>query len=320
MSVLETRGLVKRYGKVEALSGLDLSVRRGEVYGFLGRNGAGKSTTIRILMGITKPTSGTLRLFGQPGSGISERQRIGYVAQEQNFYGWMTPLSLGRFVRGFYPTWDDGAFSALIHNLDLPPNRKVGTFSGGMKVKMALALALAHQPEILILDEPTAGLDPVARREFLEMVRDQAEHSGRTTFFSTHLIDEIELAASRVGIVDGGRTLFEGRVETLAARVRRLRCPVAGDGAAPPPLPETLTDALIDPATRLRVLQDRVRSGQRQVVIETDDPARFREFPYPPLEGLEGFLPTDVPGGWVLEEMPLEEIFIEMVRKPIQTP
>ncbi len=310
-AVLETRGLIKRYGRVEALSGLDLRVRRGEVYGFLGRNGAGKSTTIRIVMGITRPTAGSYRLFGEPGGAIALAQRIGYVAQEQNFYPWMTPANLGRFVRGFYPTWDDAAYESLIRGLDLPAGRKIRTFSGGMKVKLALALALAHHPELLVLDEPTAGLDPVARREFLEMVRDQAEQSGRTTFFSTHLIDEVELAAHRVGIVEDGRTRYEGSTGDLSARVRRLRCPPRADGDA-----AALPDALADPTAGFRVLQDRLRGGERQVVVEADDPAGFERLPYPPWTALEGFLPRD---DWLLEELPLEEIFIEMVRKPLNS-
>ncbi|MEM7587293.1 MAG: ABC transporter ATP-binding protein [Acidobacteriota bacterium] len=301
--VLELRGLVKRYGSVEALSGLDLTVRRGEVYGFLGRNGAGKSTTIRSIMGITKPTAGTIELFGQTASGPAPRQRIGYVAQEQNFYGWMTPTSIGRFVRGFYPRWDDATYRELIHDLDLPTNRKVRTFSGGMKVKLALALALAHHPELLVLDEPTAGLDPVARHEFLEMVREQAEGSGRTTFFSTHLIDEIELAAHRVGIVDGGRTLYEGSVRELAARLRRLRCRNLADGAGlvlAAPLPALLND----PQLGWRVIRDQVRDGERHVIVETGGrPASAGELDL---------------GDWVLEEMPLEQSFIEMVRKPLK--
>ncbi len=308
-AILETRGLCKRYGKVEALSGLDLRVRRGEVYGFLGRNGAGKSTTIRIIMGITRPSAGEYRLFGHAGGRIEARQRIGYVAQEQNFYGWMTPTTLGRFVRGFYPTWDDGAYRRLIDNMDLPAGRKVRTFSGGMKVKLALALALAHHPDLLVLDEPTAGLDPVARREFLEMVRDQAERSGRTTFFSTHLIDEIELAAHRVGIVDDGRTRYQGSIRELESRVKLLRCRSRPDGTVAP-LPDTLSD----PALGFRVLQDRVRSGERQVVVE-GTPDRFKLLPHPPWTALEGLLVTD---DWVLEDLPLEEIFIEMVRKPLR--
>ena len=232
------------------------------------------------------------------------------VAQEQNFYGWMTPRSLGRFVRGFYPTWDEDAYASLVRNLELPAERKVRTFSGGMKVKLALALALAPNPELLVLDEPTAGLDPVARREFLEMVRDQAERSGRTTFFSTHLIDEIELAAHRVGIVDDGRTLYEGSVTELAARVRLLRH--AADGAESPPLPPLLDETVLDrtvldePPGAFRLLQDRVRSGERQVVVETAEPWRFDAL-------------ADELGQWSLEEMPLEEIFIEMVRRPLRS-
>jgi len=308
-TVLEINGLNKSYGKVQALRSLDLRVGRGEVYGFLGRNGAGKSTTIRILVGITKPTSGSFRLFGQPGGQIAQRQRIGYVAQEQNFYGWMTPASIGRFVRGFYPRWDDSTYSSMIADMDLPIDRKIRTFSGGMKVKLALALALAHDPELLVLDEPTAGLDPVARREFLEMVRDQAESSGRTTFFSTHLIDEIELAAHRVGIVNDGRTRYEGSISGLAARVRLLRC-AAPNPEDVPPLPYTLDG----PNSGFRILQDRLREGERQVIVETDDPARFDLLPYPPFTALEGLL---IDHDWSLEELPLEEIFIEMVRKPL---
>ncbi len=306
--ILEIRGLVKRYGKVEALSGLDLSVRRGEVYGFLGRNGAGKSTTIRSIMGITKPTTGSIELFGQSATGTAARQQIGYVAQEQNFYGWMTPASLGRFVRGFYPSWDDTTYQDLIRDLELPTDRKVRTFSGGMKVKLALALALAHHPELLVLDEPTAGLDPVARHEFLEMVRDQAERSGRTTFFSTHLIDEIELAAHRVGIVDGGRTLYEGTVRELASRMWSLRCRQldAGDGQPlPPPLPAFLND----PNRGLRLLQDHIRDGERQLIVETADGG-----------GGEVKLELELESrdDWLFEELPLEKIFIEMVRKPLR--
>jgi len=301
--VLEVRGLHKRYGAVEALRELDLTVRAGEVYGFLGRNGAGKSTTIRIVMGITRPSGGEVRLFGEPlgRDPVRLRQRIGYVAQEQHFYPWMTPVALGRFVGGFYPTWDPGEFERLTERLELPRRRKVGTFSGGMKVKLALALALAHRPRLLVLDEPTAGLDPVARREFLEMVRDQAEQSGRTTFFSTHLIDEVDLAAHRVGIVDGGRTRFEGPVEELAARIRLLTAPAAAE--APPP---ELPPALVYEVTAARVLQDRVREGRREVVVQLPPGAAWDAV----LEGDEA--------GWRIEELPLEELFIELVRRPLE--
>ena len=298
--VLEVRGLAKRYGKHEALAGLDLTVEQGEVYGFLGRNGAGKSTTIRILMGITQASAGTLRMFGEEvrGDPLALRRRIGYVAQDQNFYGWMTPRTIGRFVRGFYPTWDDAEYQRLLRALDLP-DRKIREFSGGMKTKLALALALAHRPPLLLLDEPTAGLDPVARREFLDMVRDQAERTGRTTFFSTHLLDEVERAADRVGIIDGGRTLFEGRLADLSRNVRRLTHP-APPGAEPLPLPAPLFDG----AAGLDMLKDRTRRGQREPVVRAEAPEAF--------EALEAAAAAD---GWRLEPMSLEDVFVDMVAR-----
>src|SRR5690606_1888349 len=159
--ILDARGLHKSYGRVRALSGLDLTVGRCEVYGFLGRSGAGKSTTSRVLMGITRVDRGEVRLFGLPARGghVKLRERIGYVAQEQSFYGWMSARTLGRFVGGFYPTWSGDEFERRCRHLEIPLDRKVQGFSGGMKMKLALCLALAHRPELLILDEPTAGLD-----------------------------------------------------------------------------------------------------------------------------------------------------------------
>ena len=174
------------------------------------------------------------------------------------------------------------------------PRRKAGTFSGGMKVKLALAMALAHRPELLVLDEPTAGLDPVARREFLEMISAQAVATGRTTFFSTHLVDEVELAAGRIGVVDQGRTLFQGTAAELASRVRLLQCPVL-DPDTPPPLPPPLEE---DPAA-IRLVRDELRQDQR-VVVATGPPER--------LEAWAGRAPR-----WTVTSLDLEEAFIELV-------
>ncbi len=294
--IIELHRLAKRYGKVQALSDLTLTVTRGEIYGFLGRNGAGKSTAIRIIMGITKASGGEVRLFGGSAGKdlIRLRRRIGYVAQEQNFYGWMTPLQLGRFLRGFYPTWDETEYLRVLRLLELPTRRKARTFSGGMKVKLGLATALAHRPELLVLDEPTAGLDPVARREFLELVKAQADASQRTTFFSTHLVDEVEIAAARVGIVDRGRTFFEGSVDALRARVRMLSHAVA-DPSRPPPLPEL-------GHIPYRILRDQLHEGARYVVIEAE-PTLFEVL-------------RQQGSSWTVQQLPLEEVFIEMVRRP----
>jgi ABC-2 type transport system ATP-binding protein len=297
--VVALRGLVKRYGAVEALRGLDLTVEPGRVYGFLGRNGAGKSTALRIIMGITQSTLGEVQLFGRPlrGEDPAARRRIGYVAQEQAFYGWMTARRLGEFVRGFYPTWDGAEFERLLALLEVPPDRRIQTFSGGTHAKLALAVALAHRPELLVLDEPTAGMDAVARREFLELVQSQARRSGRTTLFSSHLIDEVELAADTVGIIDGGRMLWQGPTAALQGQVRTLR--YRGPRALEPPLPALLAA----PEARLRVLDDRSDDEGRTLAVGGDPHA---------LAAL-----ADAAPGWELVVPSLEDVFVALVRKPI---
>lgn len=224
VSMLRTHDLTIRYGANLAVERLSLSVQRGEIYGFLGRNGAGKTSTIRAIMGILKADSGSIEFAGLQTRRIGNTQKrlIGYVSQEQFFYPWMTCQRIGKFVGGLFPTWDAGEYDRLLTVLDLPANRKIAHLSGGMKVKLALALALAHRPEILILDEPTAGLDPVARREFLDIIRKQAREHGRTTFFSSHLIDEVERVADRVGIIHRGRLQFEGPLALLQKQVREV--------------------------------------------------------------------------------------------------
>ena len=222
--VLSVTGLHRSFGRFAAVDGLDLSVHAGEIYVFLGVNGAGKTTTIRMLMGIIAPDRGTIELLGEKSkrTTLKQKQHIGYVSQDQTFYPWMTAEMLGKFVGGLYPTWDAAEYRRLLAVLEVPANRKVSGLSGGMRVKLALALAIAPRPPLLILDEPTAGLDPVARREFLEIITHHAMEYGRTTFFSTHLLDEVERAADRVGIIHQGKKRFEGRLDELQRRVREI--------------------------------------------------------------------------------------------------
>ncbi|MBI4821127.1 MAG: ABC transporter ATP-binding protein [Deltaproteobacteria bacterium] len=217
--VLEARGLVRAYGGEKAVDGVDLRLHAGEVYGFLGRNGAGKTTTIKTLMGIAKSDQGTVSILGadtrRPGT--REKRLIGYVAQEQHFYPWMTCAELGRFVGGLYPSWDAAEFDRLLELFMLPPKKKSSALSHGMRVKLALSLALAPRPPLLILDEPSAGLDPVARRELLDLIGTCARADHRAIFFSTHLVDEVERVADRVGIIDRGKMIFEGTLDELRA-------------------------------------------------------------------------------------------------------
>jgi len=296
-AVLSLQSLKKSYGSLEVLNGLSLSARRGEVFGFLGRNGAGKSTAIRMIMGITQADAGAIEVFGQPlhANLIGTRQRIGYVAQDQNMYPWMSPNVISRFVRGFYPQWDEKRFRQLLSDFSLPPKRRIGTFSGGMKAKLALTLALATRPELLILDEPTAGMDPVARREFLDLVRDQTAEDGATTFFSTHLIDEIEAIADRIGIVEAGVTMYEGQLDPLRNSIASWS--IDSREYTPGSLPGEFA------SHRLRVLHEGERRGRQVLTLQ---------FAEQTLASHEIILNP----GWRHDSMSLEDVFIAIVTQP----
>jgi len=284
--VLRTHNVRKHFGRTIALDGIELSVREGEIYGFLGRNGAGKTTTIRALMGIVTPDAGEIELLGRAVKrvDVKTKQRIGYVSQEPHCYPWMTAQALGRFVGGFYPTWDTSEFDRLLQVLDLPPNRRFSQLSGGMQMKLSLALALAHRPALLILDEPTAGLDPVARREFLDLIAVQARNHGRTTFFSTHMIDEVQRVADRVGIIDRGRMKFEGGVAELRAEVRRVSWLAGGPSAPPPLIPDGFA-----------FLRDESSAETRAIVLRAP---------------VAHWMTADFGSGAVAEELSLEDIFL----------
>jgi len=223
----------RRFGKAVALDGLSLSVQQGEIYGFLGRNGAGKTTTLRILTGVLHADAGTIEVLGQQLSRVPVelKRRIGSVSQEQHFYPWMTGRELGRFVAGFYPTWDQLEFERLAKVLDVALDKRAAELSGGTRTKLGLALALAPRPELLLLDEPTTGLDPVARREFNDLVSAIVKERGCTAFLSSHLVDEVQQVAHRVGIIHSGKMRIEGEVPWLLESVRRVKLP------APLPLP-----------------------------------------------------------------------------------
>jgi len=295
--VLQLKNVHKSFGSLKVLDGLNLDVYPGEVFGFLGRNGAGKSTAIRLLMGITQCDAGHINVFGQPLKDdlIRIRQKIGYVAQDQNMYPWMTPRILSRFVKSFYPAWDAQRYQQLVDDFELPAKRRIGTFSGGMKAKLALTLALSTRPQLLILDEPTAGMDPVARREFLDLVREQTVSDGTTTFFSTHLIDEIEAIADRIGIVESGRTIYDGALDPLR---NSINCwSIAKELYVPGDLPGEFA------RNSLRVLKDGERQGRWVVTLQFSQNAM----------ALTEIVLNE---GWRNEPMSLEDVFIAVVAKP----
>ena len=315
---LRTAGLAKNFGRLRVVRGLDLEVPRGKIYGFLGRNGAGKTTTIRMLMGILKPDAGQIEFFGEATrrTTIPLKRRIGYVSQSQNFYPWMTARQLGNFVSSFYPTWDAKEYDRLLRVLELPFDRRSSQLSGGMRMKLALALALAHHPDLLILDEPTAGLDPVAQREFLEIVRNQSRNHGRTTLFSTHRIDEVERAADKVGIIDEGVMRYEGDLEDLRSEVRRVVELPRPERPAPEPLPDSTTaegeasdTPRVPPALPIQPRPDPFADQpERFELLRDESVPEQRRFTYRCLDADPWSAPA--PEGWELQTLSLEDIFL----------
>ena len=224
-NVIEARGLRRTFRKAVAVDGLDLSVPQGSVFGFIGRNGAGKTTTIKMLLGLLPPTSGEATVLGQDSTrrGLEIRREVGYVPEQHHLYRWMKISELMWFLRPFYPTWDDTECDRLLKHFDLDPNQKIKELSKGMVAKVALTIALAHRPKILVLDEPTGGLDVIVRREFLESIVQLIEEGDRTVFISSHLLADVERVADHVAILNGGRLLTQETMDSLKGRVRQIR-------------------------------------------------------------------------------------------------
>jgi len=222
---IDTQQLTKRYGTLDAVRSLDLKVARHGITGFLGRNGAGKSTTIKMLLGMTRPTSGSgtmvNRRIDHPRESLEARRRVAYVAEDKQTYAYMTVEQMIRFTRSFYTDWQPDLERRLLDELGLPPRRKVKALSKGMRTKLALLLALARRPELLILDEPSEGLDPVSIEELLQtLVVTAAE--GTTIFFSSHQIAEVERIADRVCIIDHGQLVADLSLDDMRQEYRRI--------------------------------------------------------------------------------------------------
>ena len=223
--VVETRGLTKHYGTVGAVRSLSLTVERQHITGFLGRNGAGKSTTIKMLLGMIRPTAGTGRVLGydiaDPAQSLAILRRIAYVGEDKGLYGYMTVAELIRFTRSFYPDWQPEIAARLLRAYQLPPGRKVKAISKGMRTKLALLLALARRPELIILDEPTEGLDPVSIEELLQTLR-EVRDAGTSVFFSSHQLDEVERIADRVLMIDRGQLVMNTLLDDLLNNYRNV--------------------------------------------------------------------------------------------------
>jgi len=223
-SAITIEGLHFSYGSKQVLKGVDLEVPKGSIFGFLGRNGTGKTTTIKTLLGLQKPLKGKCVIGGLDSftQTLDVRKRIGFMAEDQQMYGWMTVGRIIKWVAGFYSDWDYKFADELAGILGLSKNTKVKALSKGQNSSLALLLALGHRPDIVILDDPTLGLDPIARKDFLRHVIDLLQSNGVTVFFSSHLLYEIEPVADHIAILDDGVIIKASRTEQLRESVRKF--------------------------------------------------------------------------------------------------
>lgn len=237
-AVLQFDGVSKRFGDHPALKSVSFVGKPAQVIALLGENGAGKTTAIKILLGLIPPDYGTSTVMGMDSQihGEEIRRKVGYVPDRPALYEWMTVAEIGWFAAGFYPLGYEVNYRKLVANFELPLNRQLKNLSKGMQAKVGLALAMAHEPPLLILDEPTSGLDPMVRREFLESMVDIAA-AGRTVLLSSHQIAEVERVADTVVILRKGKLVLAERLEVLKSRVCELIVTEELIDTVPPPLP-----------------------------------------------------------------------------------
>src|SRR3954469_22436251 len=215
--VIEVTELTRRFDSKTALDAVNLTIPRGAVYGLVGANGAGKTTLIRHILGLLRAESGSVRIFGLDpvADPVGVLSRIGYLSEENDLPGWMRLDELLRYTRAFYPGWDHAYAEELRERFQLDPRAKVATLSKGQKARAGLIAALAYRPELLVLDEPSSGLDPIVRRDILGAVMRTIADEGRTVLFSSHLLDEVEQVADHVTMIKQGRIIESAPLASL---------------------------------------------------------------------------------------------------------
>lgn len=275
-AVITVSELTRRFGATTALDSVNLSVPRGAVYGLVGANGAGKTTLIKHLLGLLRAQRGSVRVFEHDpvADPVAVLSRIGYLSEENDLPGWMSVDELIRYSRAFYPAWDDGYAEELRQTFALDPEEKIRNLSKGQKARAGLLVALAHRPELLVLDEPSSGLDPIVRRDILGAVIRTIADEGRTVLFSSHLLEEVEQVADHVTMIRQGRIALSAPLQTIKESHRRVTVRFAESRHQPPAVAGVLRwdgggrewTAVVHGDSF--ELQAAIRGGEAQIVAE----------------------------------------------------
>ncbi len=285
---LALRAINKSFSNRKVLHGLDFTLQRGAVLGLLGKNGAGKSTLLKIALGLLRPDGGEAQVFDEPAWDMSDRakSRVGYVPQVIAGFGWMRVGELLDYTGAFYANWDGAMTARLLDEWELDPKAKTGKLSEGQKQKLAIIRAMGHDPELLILDEPVASLDPVARRQFLKHLIELNVSAEKTILFSTHITSDIERVAAQIALLKDGALAFQGDLDEIKERVQRLHIHARND------LPESLPIA--------NLLRARVQGAKATAAV--------RDFN----EAQRQFAAQQLNAEITVEALNLEEIFLEL--------
>ncbi len=241
-TVVEIDGVTRRFGSTTAMDDVSLSVPRGTVFGLVGINGAGKTTLLRHVLGLLKAQTGSVRVFGLDpvADPVGVLSKTGYLSEEKDLPDWMRVDELLNYSRAFYPSWDDRYAEELRQTFDLDPAKKIKHLSRGQRARTALLVALAYRPEMLVLDEPSSGLDPIVRRDILAAVIRTISDEGRTVLFSSHLLDEVERVSDRVAMIDQGRIILCDGLDKIKESFHCLTVRFEVPQSDPPTVPGAL--------------------------------------------------------------------------------
>lgn len=291
-SAIVTQQLTKFYGDRPVVHGLNLSVPRGSVYGLLGRNGAGKSTTIKMLTGMVYPDSGSVELLGQDIRTMAPegREKIAYVAENHPLYRWMTVKGAVNFARSFYRHWNQHLVDQILDHFEISGRRWLGRMSNGQRAQVSLAIAMAPNPELLILDDPTLGLDTVVRRDFLESMIQIIHQTGRTILMTSHILNDVDRVADRIGIMVDGVLRVDCPTDHFKDLIRRVVVEFDRPPEVPPPIRGMVSSRI-------------VRNQLELIIVGFGDEQRAI------IEGMS-------PRSFSVTELNLEDAFIEYTRGP----